>query len=146
MKRLLITGDRKWEDRTLIHKMLERFKNEGYNTLIEGEARGADLIAREEAEKIGYSILESAPGVKGFPAKWEEYRLKYPVQKYGMKWKTAGTDRNTQMLVEGKPDWFVAFHSNIDESKGTKNMIGQCVKAGIKGILVVDKFTVINYF
>uniref|UniRef100_A0A6M3LBB5 DUF2493 domain-containing protein n=1 Tax=viral metagenome TaxID=1070528 RepID=A0A6M3LBB5_9ZZZZ len=111
--------------------MLWRLKANGFDTLIEGEATGADSIARDEAKKLGFTVLP-------FPAKWEEYKQKYPVKEFGMKWKSAGTDRNTQMLVEGKPDLVVAFHSNIGTSKGTKNMINQAKKAGIKVILIEE--------
>ena len=55
-----------------------------------------------------------------------------------MKFKSAGTDRNTQMLVEGEPSLVVAFHSNIAKSKGTKNMIKQAKDAGIETILVEE--------
>ena len=71
-----------------------------------------------------------------YPAPWEEYKRKYPIEKFGMKFKSAGTDRNTQMLVEGKPGLIMAFHSNIAKSKGTKNMIAQAKKAGIETLLV----------
>jgi len=136
--RVLICGDRNWPNRESIRAWIEKLKDWGYDTLIEGEARGADTIAREEAENAGMHILESTIGTKGFPAKWEEYKQKYPIEKFGMKWKSAGTDRNTQMLVEGKPDLIVAFHNNISASKGTKNMIKQATDAGIKVILVEE--------
>ena len=131
-KRLLVTGDRNWSDREIIHQMLARCKNEGFDTLIEGEARGADTIAREEAEKLGYTIAESSPGVKGFPANWGKYH------------KAAGPIRNIQMLKEGKPDLVLGFHHDIANSKGTKHMLKECKTAGIFGQLVVDKFTVVN--
>ncbi len=126
--RVLICGDRNWTNPSTIRNMLWRLKANGYDTVIEGEAKGADSIARDEAKKIGFIVLP-------FPAKWEEYKEKYPVAQFGMKWKTAGTDRNTQMLVEGKPDLVVAFHNNLAKSKGTRNMVEQARKAGIKVIV-----------
>ena len=48
----------------------------------------------------------------------------------------AGAIRNGQMLTEGKPDLVVAFHGNISISKGTKNMVEQATKAGIRCIVV----------
>ena len=126
-KRVLITGDRNWTDAPTIRHWLLELKSVGYDTLIEGEALGADTIAREEAEKLGFTIAESLPGVKGFPANWELHH------------RAAGPIRNTQMLKEGKPDLFVAFHPHILQSKGTRNMIHQCGVAGIPGYLVSDK-------
>jgi hypothetical protein len=35
------------------------------------------------------------------------------------------------MLTKGKPDLVIAFHANLEESKGTKNMVSQAEKAGI---------------
>jgi len=34
------------------------------------------------------------------------------------------------MLKEGKPDVVVGFHYNINESKGTKNMLSQAKHVG----------------
>lgn len=46
--------------------------------------------------------------------------------------------RNKQMLDEGKPDLVLAFHTDIENSKGTKNMIYQAKKRGIKVILIKE--------
>ena len=80
--------------------------------IIEGEAPGADTIAREEADKIGLVV--------------EKYRAKWNL--YG---RGAGIIRNTEMRKVGKPDKVVAFHNDIGSSKGTKNMIKQSKAAGI---------------
>jgi len=42
------------------------------------------------------------------------------------------------MLDEGKPDLVLAFHTDIKNSKGTKNMIQQAEKRGIKVILIKE--------
>ena len=130
-KKVLITGSRYYTDVETIAAWLAKLQDWGYDTLIEGESKGVDFIARFEANRMGFLIMP-------FPAKWSEYRRKYPIKEFGMKWKSAGTDRNTQMLMEGKPGLVVAFHKNIKESKGTKNMIKQAEKAGIETILVDD--------
>lgn len=113
----LICGDRNWTNIELIRSWIARLQDWGYDTIIEGEARGADSIARNEAEKAGMMVLK-------FPAQWDKYH------------KSAGPIRNKQMLDEGKPNLVVAFHSNIQNSKGTKNMIEQAKKAGVEVILV----------
>lgn len=74
--------------------------------VIEGEARGADTMARNWALKAGVPFL-------AFPAQWKKYHL------------GAGPIRNRQMLEEGKPEIVVAFHDHIHQSKGTWNMIKQ---------------------
>lgn len=68
--------------------------------IIEGEQRGADLLAREWAEEKGLEV-------RGFPADWQS------------KGKAAGPIRNKQMIVEGKPDAVIAFPGNF----GTRNMV-----------------------
>ena len=80
--------------------------------VIHGDCRGADKMAGVVAEKLGMEVIP-------FPAKWE---------KHG---RSAGPIRNQQMLDEGKPDKVIAFHQDIDNSKGTKNMIKIAEKAGI---------------
>ncbi len=74
--------------------------------MIESEAWGADTCARIAAEELNITVEK-------YPAEWN---------KYGQ---SAGSIRNKQMLTEGNPDLVLAFHANIESSKGTKNMIEQ---------------------
>lgn len=122
----LICGDRNWTDRWLITSWLTSLWNCGYTKIIEGEARGADSIAREEAEKIGFEILNRNEDTHGFPAEWD---------KYG---KAAGPIRNIEMLDIGNPDLVLAFHNDIMNSKGTKHMIAQARRRWIKVTLVKE--------
>ncbi len=119
-EKALICGDRNWTDRDSIRLWIAKLQDMGYNTIIEGESRGADTIASEEAKLAGMNVLR-------FPAKWSEYG------------KAAGPVRNRQMLSEGKPNLVVAFHNNIENSKGTKNMCEQAKAKGIEVILVTSK-------
>lgn len=115
--RVLVCGDRHWTDKDAIRSRLSKLQDAGYDTVIEGEALGADSIARDEARELGMAVLS-------FPANWA---------KYG---RAAGPIRNKQMLDEGKPNLVLAFHGNIKESKGTKNMLIQAESQGIQTILV----------
>lgn len=81
-------------------------------TIIEGDARGADTQAGEIAWLHNFDL-------KIYPADWN---------KHG---KAAGPIRNQQMLDEGKPDIVLAFHDDIENSKGTKDMVKRATKAGI---------------
>lgn len=107
--RLLVCGDRNWKDERMILTELELRKPD---VVIEGEYRGADKMARAAAEYLGIPVL-------GFPADWETHG------------RAAGVFRNTQMLEEGKPDFVLAFHDDLEASKGTKDMIKQAKAAGI---------------
>lgn len=93
--------------------------------VIEGEAKGADLLASDAAFYFGIPVLR-------FPADWD---------KYG---RAAGPIRNTQMLKEGKPDLVVAFHDNINASKGTLNMVQQARKQSVK-VMVYNSYGVKYY-
>lgn len=113
--RLLICGDRNWFEGAAIREILLQYKPE---VVIEGEAKGADTLARIHAEKLNIPVLK-------FPADW---------QKYG---RAAGPIRNSQMLKEGNPDVVVGFHNRIDDSKGTRDMLTRAKKAG-KATFIFD--------
>lgn len=117
--KVLICGDRNWFDHDLIHAWLEKLVECGYDTVIEGEARGADTIARDEAKGMNLTVLP-------FAADWKRYS------------RGAGPIRNRQMLNE-KPDLVVAFNDHIETSVGTKNCITQASRLGITAIVVSHK-------
>ena len=109
--RVLICGDRKWVNVKPIKEFLENLPRS--TIIIHGGAEGADKIAGRIATSLGMEV-------KVFDAQWETHG------------KSAGPIRNTQMLTEGKPDAVVYFHNNLEDSKGTKNMVKQAEKAGVK--------------
>jgi hypothetical protein len=120
--KLLVCGSRDWTDRDLIYDWLNSFNmSEEWLgiTLIHGAARGADTIAALVAKSFAWNI-------KPYPAEWE---------KYG---KIAGPIRNREMIKEN-PDIVLAFHSNLKESKGTKDMVLLAVSAGIETHLITGK-------
>ena len=112
-KRLLICGDRNWIDKDEIRQCIETIDPD---VIIEGEARGADRMAREVALEMDYILGDT---LLSFPADWDKHH------------KAAGPIRNQQMLTEGQPTIVYAFHANIGESKGTKDMIKRSLKAKI---------------
>ena len=112
-RRLPVFGDRAWDDYAAVKREIKRRMPD---VVIEGEADGADSMARLAAEELGIRVLK-------FPAEWS---------KYG---RAAGPIRNRQMLVEGQPTEAIGFHRNITKSKGSKNMLGQCEKRGVPTII-----------
>jgi hypothetical protein len=108
--RVLVCGDRNWGDNEMIGRVMKALPVEG-TTLIEGEARGADTAARDWGFYLGWTV-------ERYAADWD---------KYG---KSAGPIRNRQML-DARPDIVFAFHDDIENSRGTKNMVEQATKAGI---------------
>jgi hypothetical protein len=100
--RVLVCGGRDYDNRAKVFRILRRFelKFGPIDCLIQGEAKGADSIAKEWAEVHKVKI-------DSYPADWK---------KYG---KRAGYLRNKQMLEDGKPDVVIAFPGR----KGTAMMI-----------------------
>ena len=115
MTRVLICGDRNWTNYLSIEKVVLSLPKD--SVIIQGMCRGADWYARRAAIKHGYEYED-------YPAKWDLYG------------RAAGPILNKQMLDEGKPDIVYAFHPNLSESKGTKDMVRQARKRNIKVILV----------
>jgi len=110
----LICGDRNWTDREKIRDRILKLINQYGNRsllIIEGAARGADTIAGAVASGLQVSL-------QVFPAQWDKYH------------RAAGPIRNRQMLDE-KPDLVIAFHSNLENSKGTKDCVQEAKKRGI---------------
>lgn len=108
--RVIICGDRNWTDRDTIEEYIKTLPPE--SIIIHGDCRGVDTIANEFAIKHGHWIND-------FPAHWGIYGA------------AAGPIRNGEMLKYGYPDLVVAFHDNLEKSKGTKDMIRQAKAAGV---------------
>lgn len=113
--RILVCGHREFDDWDLLCETMKRngiIDREVLDelTIIEGEAKGADFLARVWAKhfKVKY---------EAYPADWKTYGKK------------AGPIRNAQMLREGKPELVIAFLA--EGSVGTKDMINQAEKAGV---------------
>lgn len=113
--RVLVCGDRDYTDTFPIYPVLDQFATSQTLHIIHGACRGVDTTAKNYAN-------ERKIGQTPFPADWNMGRRGGPI-------------RNRQMIVEGKPDLVLAFHGDISSSTGTKNMIDQAKKAGLKVIL-----------
>lgn len=108
----IFCGDRAYKKMGVVQAVFDMVSP---NVLIEGEARGADLLARAAAEKRGLSV--QAGSIEPHPAHWRTYGPR------------AGPIRNRMMLsrllwhkYHGYEVLVVAFHDNIAYSKGTTDM------------------------
>lgn len=100
--RVLVCGGRFFSDfRLLLARLDELHSAYGITCIIEGEAPGADQMARRWAE------------YRGVP--FEAYRADW--RRYGRR--EAGPIRNQRMLDEGKPEYGVAFPGGT----GTADMV-----------------------
>ena len=112
-KRILICGDRNYQDWIKVQEYLDTISRT--TIIIHGGARGADSLAGNLATSLKMKVIK-------FPADWD---------KYG---KAAGVLRNQQMLDEGYPDLVVYFHKDIENSKGTRDMLKRATDSGIRTI------------
>ncbi len=111
--RLLICGSRHWTDGELILQELRALHaREQVEVVIEGEAPGADTLAREAVRQLGIPVLP-------FPADWE---------KHG---RAAGPLRNQRMLDEGRPDMVLAFSEDLNSARGTADLCARARRAGL---------------
>jgi len=113
--KILITGDRNYKNVWAIYDVLSKYDRD--SIIIHGGARGADTLADTVAKSLGFK------DVVCFPADWK---------KYG---RGAGPVRNRQMLDEN-PNLVIAFHDDIENSKGTKDCKEEAEKRGIEVILI----------
>lgn len=107
-KTILITGSRDFKNYEMVIDVLLRFEPSS-TTIIHGGAKGADDIADIVAKKLGFKV-------KCYKAEWDS--------------KSAGLQRNSQMLNENNLDLVIGFRSKLN-SRGTNDML---YKAGIADI------------
>lgn len=124
--RVVVTGDRHWDDKWIIERMLTAMADVADRVdedlvVIEGGARGADLIAQRwhehgpEDDGIVHVTVE---------AEWDVHGHR------------AGPIRNRRMIDEYEPDVVLAFHDDLNESKGTKNCVAYAKEKRIPVYLV----------
>lgn len=113
---VLLSGDREWKNREAIQRELRAIQDktpkETIIHLVHGDCRGADKLGAKIATELGFVVL-------GKPADWKKYK------------KAAGPIRNQEMLDQHPIDMVVAFHPNLAQSKGTKDMVARARKRGI---------------
>lgn len=106
----LFCGSREWADREAIRRELRSLPPG--SIVIEGGARGADRIAREEAHALGLHVASVA-------ALWSRYG------------RSAGPRRNEAML-RLRPDVVHAFTLG---SRGTAHTIAAAERAGVEVVV-----------
>ena len=108
-----ITGSRYWgEDRhfVAITKRLDSLSRA--TVIVLGDARGVDSIARAVATSLGFA------DIRRHIADWGAFGRR------------AGPIRNRAMLDEN-PQLVLAFHDDLANSRGTKDMIQAATRRGI---------------
>lgn len=109
--RVLVSGDRFWEDGELIRYHLEKLKKQHDDLeLIVGDCSGADTYAKNSAIDLEIPYRE-------FKANWNEGARGGPIR--------------NQKMVNCDPNVVLAFHDNIDFSRGTKDCVRKAQKRSI---------------
>lgn len=128
--RIIVTGSRRWTNRTAIREALAKTaQTYGTITVVHGAASGADRHASEWAQNwIQYGIQE-----RPYPADWKHCAPDCPpghrlTGRHGEYCPTAGTRRNLQMIADGAA-LVLAFP--IGRSPGTRHCIRHAEAAGI---------------
>lgn len=112
-ERVLCCGSRLWHDYHTIRRTLDQLHADGgIERVIHGDCRGADRMAAAAALGLGIPVI-------AYPALWNEYGP------------AAGPLRNHHMLDEEKPTLMLAFHDELEASKGTADMVRRARKAGV---------------
>ena len=126
--RVLVTGERGWEDDDAVILVMREFEfiledvhqDPKAITIVHGDCSsgGIDRVAQAVGESMGFHVIPH-------PANWA---------KYG---RAAGPIRNKAMLEEDGPfDLVLAFHRDISKSKGTKDCYGRANRMGLKTRLI----------
>lgn len=112
MIQVMVTGSRSYSDYQTMRYALRKIDDlyGGYLVLLHGGAAGADTVASNVAQQLGWSIRE-------FPADWEFYG------------KRAGPIRNQEMIDE-QPNIVLAFPEK--GSIGTWDAVRRAKKANIR--------------
>jgi len=119
-QRVLICGDRNWDNYEMLFQVVSTLHGKiGINLIISGGAKGADHYAEMAAQELWIPMEVHL-------AKWDLYGM------------SAGPIRNRKML-EGKPTLVLAFHNNLEKSKGTKHMVKIAKEAGVPVIVITEK-------
>lgn len=114
--KVVVCGDRNWNNYSVIYDVLSKLDRDAI--IIHGGASGADSIAGDIAAKLGFKVVRVV-------ADWGKYGI------------SAGPIRNRKML-DMNPNLVLAFHNNIENSKGTKDCVEEAKKRGID-IQIISK-------
>lgn len=116
--KILVCGDRKWTDeQTIIDHLFPFIMDKP--TVIHGGAKGADTIGDMIARRYALTVIVKR-------AKWNRFG------------DAAGPIRNREML-KANPDLVLAFHNDIKNSKGTKDMVTIARNAGIETRVITSE-------
>lgn len=120
--KVLISGARDYKNEAIMGVIILGMK-QMYDELgeefiiVEGEAPGADTMARVIGESLGIEVRK-------YPADWRRYK------------KAAGPIRNRQQFDSELPNLVLCFHDDFLNSSGTKDMAEYALSKGASTYLI----------
>lgn len=114
---ILITGDRNWTDYDYIYNVLSSYTQPVL--VIHGGCRGADLLSDKAAKKLGFNVESRL-------ANWSKYGYKPgPIRNIEM------IELSSSYIGKAQTVQVIAFHDNIENSKGTKHCMEKAKQYGL---------------
>jgi len=107
--KVIVCGSRYWNNVELVINRLKDLPEGSH--IIHGDCKGADRIAGTVGKSLGFKVT-------AVPAEWNRFG------------DNAGPLRNTDML-NMNPHLVIAFHNNLLQSRGTKDMVLKTVNENI---------------
>lgn len=133
---VLVTGSRNWKNVDVIRREFSLLPQN--SIIIHGACRGADALADMVADECGFRTIPT-------PAHWEHsgglWTLAYGPCSTECKevvGKAAGVIRNRFMLDTYVPSIVLAFHDDISQSRGTRDMVGYSIKKKVP-VKIIEK-------
>jgi len=130
-KVILVTGSRNWNSVESVAKEMSKYP---FGTIfVHGYADGADLCCHLVAKELGFGVLPNPAHWNHSCKRWKEVYGPCPKSCREYVGRAAGPIRNRKMLkLYGDIlDGALAFHEDLKNSKGTKDMVKILEKAGI---------------
>lgn len=145
---IIVTGDRYWgnkpvetaeQDVKLLRATLDKLQPD---ILIQGGAPGADSLSGQWAEDNEYLLMprDAALAIPPTPGR-HKYHIEVPAQ-WNLYGRAAGPIRNEDMrklleefALKGYTVEVHGFHHDLNKSRGTKHMLSNAEKHGIKTVL-----------
>jgi hypothetical protein len=117
-RRYIVAGDRNWHCAEIADRVVRSLlaRHDNTITIVHGAAPGVDSSFAEACERLGVAR-------EPHPAEWGAYG------------DAAGPRRN-QAMVDAGALYAIAVHRYLPKSRGTKDMVRRCLKAGIEVYLI----------
>lgn len=125
---VIVTGSRNWEDYSTLRSYMDHvsyINRARFTTIVHGDCRGADQLARQYAAKQGINVV-------AFPADWSLGNKAGPIRNQEMINWALRRSTNPSDDVESAWTEVICIAFPLSQSKGTWDMIRRCERHKIK--------------